>query len=75
MQWGRISGIGAVLRLSKLPVLEMLLRVLLEVPLVRVRRLADRAHVAPRRWFWKGFGQHEIGVQDEVVSTYCKRRG
>ena len=75
MRWGRIGGIVAVLRLSKLPVLEVLLRVLLEVPLVRVGRLADSAHVAPRGWFWKGFGQNEIDVWDEVMSTYCKRRG
>ena len=54
MWWGRIAGIVAVLR-SKLPVLEMLLRMLLEVPLVRVRRLADRTHITSRRWFWKGF--------------------
>ena len=75
MGWcSRIGGIVAVLR-SKLPVLEMLLRVLLEVALVRVRRLADSAHVTSRRWFCKGFGQLEITVQDGVVSTYCKRRG
>ena len=74
MWWGRIAGIVAVLR-SKLPVLEMLLRMLLEVPLVRVRRLTDRAHVTSRGWFCKDFGQLEIDVQDEVISTYCKRRG
>ena len=54
MRWGRIAGIVAVLW-SKLPVLEMLLRMLLEVPLVRVRRLTDSAYVTSRRWFWKGF--------------------
>ena len=48
--WGGVGGVVAVLRRgrSELAVLEVLLRVLLEVSLVRVRGLAHCAHVAPR---------------------------
>ena len=50
LRWGGVGGVVAVLHggRSELAVLEVLLRVLLEVSLVRVRGLAHCAHVAPR---------------------------